>query len=154
MNGLQRAAASHVRRPQIVPSDEQGENQGIEVGQRLRLEPQSAPMLRGDPVTMAWWLTGDDHPERMRTFIQSLMPLARDNLDSFARFKRKVVIFDFQDQLTFENEEELARTNVGMSNLTRACGHEFFDNAEVWRLDEVPAIAIRSVRSTPFVVFG
>jgi hypothetical protein len=103
---------------------------------------------------MAWRLTGDDHPHRMRTFIQRLMPLACDNLDSFACFKNKVMMFDFQGQLTFKNEKELARMDVGMSSLTRAGGHEFFNNAEVWRFDEVPAITVSSLLSTPFVVFG
>jgi len=41
-----------------------------------------------------------------------------------------------------------------MSGLTCVGGHEFFDNAEVWRFNEVPAIAVSSVRSTPIVVFG
>jgi|SRR5580704_7570379 hypothetical protein len=103
---------------------------------------------------MAWRLTGDDHPHRMRTFIQSLMPLAWGNLDSFTCFKNKVMMFDVHGQLAFENEEELARMDVGMSSLTCTGGHEFFDNAEVWRLDEVPAIAVSSLLSAPFVVFG
>jgi hypothetical protein len=103
---------------------------------------------------MAWRLTGDDHPHGMRTFIQRLMPLAWADLDAFPCFKNKIMMFDFQRQLALENEEELARMDVGMSSLTRAGGHEFFDNAEVWRFDEVPAIAVSSLQSTPFVVFG
>jgi hypothetical protein len=90
----------------------------------------------------------------MRTFIQSLMPLAWENLDSFACLKNKIMMFDFQSQLTFENEKELVRMDVRMSSLTRAGGHEFFDDAEVWRLDEVPAVAVSSLLSTPFVAFG
>jgi hypothetical protein len=82
------------------------------------------------------------------------MPLAWANLDAFTCFKNKVMMFDFQSQLTFENEEELARMDVGMSSLTRAGGHELFDNAQVWRFDEMPAIAVNSLLSTPFVVFG
>ena len=41
-----------------------------------------------------------------------------------------------------------------MSGLTCVSGHEFFDNSEVWRSNEVPAIAVSSVLSTPIVVFG
>ncbi len=103
---------------------------------------------------MAWRLTGDDHPHRMRTFIQSLMLLAWENLESFTCFKNKVMMFDFQGQLTFENEEELACMDMGMPSLTRVGGHEFFDNAQVWRFDEVPAITVNSMLSAPFVVFG
>jgi hypothetical protein len=103
---------------------------------------------------MAWRLTGDDHPDRILASIHSLMRLAWDNLDSFTCFKHKVTMFDFDGQVTFENIEELACMDVGMSGLTCASGHEFFDNAEVWRLDEVPAIAVSSLLSAPFVVFG
>jgi hypothetical protein len=41
-----------------------------------------------------------------------------------------------------------------MSGLTCVGGREFFDNAEVWRFNEVPAIAVSSVLSTPIVALG
>ena len=40
-----------------------------------------------------------------------------------------------------------------MSVLTCVGGHEFFHNAEVWRFNEVPPIAVSSVLATPIVVF-
>jgi hypothetical protein len=44
--------------------------------------------------------------------------------------------------------------HVRMSGLACAGGHEFFDNAAVGCFDEVPAIAVGSLRTAPFVVFG
>jgi hypothetical protein len=111
-------------------------------------------MLRNDPVPVAWRLTCDDHADRIRTPIHRLMLLARGNLDSFAGVKNKVMMFNFQSQFTFQNEEKLARMDVRMSGLTCAGRHEFFDDAEVLRFNEVPSIAVGSLLSAPFVVFG
>jgi len=103
---------------------------------------------------MARRLTGDDHADRICTSIQRLMLLAWGNLESLAWVKNKVMVFDFQSQFTFQNQEELARTDVPVSDLTCASGHEFLDNAEVWRFNQVPAIAVSSVLSAPLVMFG
>jgi len=40
------------------------------------------------------------------------MRLAGGNLDSFTRPKNKMMIFDFQGQFTFQNEEELPCLDV------------------------------------------
>lgn len=116
--------------------------------------PRWTRWLRNDPVTMAWRLTGDKHANRFHTAIQRLVLLAWGNLDSFTCLKNKVVILDLQGQFTFQNEEELACMDVGVSDLTCSSGHEFLDDAEVWRFNEVPTIAISSVLSTPLVVFS
>jgi len=57
-------------------------------------------------------LTGYDHAHRSRASIQSLMLLARRNLDPFTRLKNEMVVFNFQRQFTLQNEEELARMDV------------------------------------------
>jgi len=103
---------------------------------------------------MAWRLTGDDHANRLCASIQRLMLLAWGNLDSFMRVKDKMMMFDFQGQLPFQNVEELACTDVRMSSLACAGRHEFFDNAEVWCFDEMPAVAVGSLLPAPFVMFG
>jgi hypothetical protein len=41
-----------------------------------------------------------------------------------------------------------------MPDLTCSTRHELFDNAEIGRLNKVPAIAVHSRWPTPFVVFG
>ena len=40
-----------------------------------------------------------------------------------------------------------------MTALGGARGHEFFDDAELGRFDEMPAVAVRALRASPFVVF-
>jgi hypothetical protein len=108
--------------------------------------------LRIDPVAMTWRLTCDDHAERARTFISRLMPPAGGNLESLTSSKKKVLIFDFKRQFPFKNKEELACMRVRMSGLTRARRHEFLNDAEVGRPDEVPAVAVSSLRTSPLVV--
>ena len=81
------------------------------------------------------------------------MLLAWGNLNSFTCLKNKVMILDLQGQFTFQNEEKLACMDVGVSDLTCSSGHEFLDDAEVWRSNEVATIAISSVLSTPLVMF-
>jgi hypothetical protein len=93
---------------------------------------------------MAWKLTGDKHANRFHTAIQRLVPLGWGNLDSFTCLKNKVVILDLQGQFTFQNEEELACMDVGVPDLNCSSGHEFLDDAEVWRFNEVPTIGISS----------
>jgi len=103
---------------------------------------------------MAWRLTGDDHANRLGASIQRLMLLAWGNLDSFMRVKDKMMMFDFQGQLPFQNVEELACADVRMSGLACAGRHEFFDNAEVRCFDEMPAAAVGSLLAAPFVMLS
>ncbi len=62
------------------------------------------------------------------------------------------MMLDFEGQFSFEDEEELARADVRMTGLTGAGRHEFFDNAEFGRFDEVPAVTVRPLRPSPFVM--
>lgn len=110
--------------------------------------------LRSDPVTAAWKLTGDDHPYRVHTSVQCLMLLARRNLDSFTGMKNEVVMFDSEGQFAFQHVEEPTCMAVCMVAFTGAGAHEFFDNAEVWRLDKVPPVAVGPLQPAPFVMFG
>jgi hypothetical protein len=80
--------------------------------------------------------------------------LARRDLESFTGLKNKVVMFDFESQLSFEDVEKLARVDVGVTGFAGAGRHEFFDDAEFVSLDEVPAVAIGSLRASPLVMFG
>ena len=41
-----------------------------------------------------------------------------------------------------------------MPGLTGAGRHELFDDAELRRFDEVPTVAVGSLRTSPFVMFG
>ncbi|MGC1902841.1 MAG: hypothetical protein WA715_03385 [Candidatus Acidiferrum sp.] len=78
--------------------------------------------LRSDPVTVAWKLTGDDHPHPVHTSVPCLMLLARRNLDSFTDMKNEVVMFDFEGQFAFQHVEELACMVVCMAAFTCARG--------------------------------
>jgi hypothetical protein len=82
------------------------------------------------------------------------MLLTWGNLYSFMRVKDKMMMFDFQGQLPFQNVEELACTDMRMSGFACAGRHEFFDNAEVSCFDQVPTVAVSSLLPAPFVVFS
>ena len=43
---------------------------------------------------------------------------------------------------------------MGVANLAGAGWHEFFDEAELGRFDEVPALAVGALWASLFVVFG
>jgi hypothetical protein len=103
---------------------------------------------------MTWRLTGDEDSRGMGTSIHYLMLLAWRDLDSFACLKKKVVVIDFEGQLSLEDEEELARAGVGVTDLAGAGRHELFDNAELGVFDEVPAVAVGSLWASPLVVLG
>jgi hypothetical protein len=57
------------------------------------------------------------------------MLLAWGDLESIARLKNKVVMFDFECEFSFKDEEKLLCVGVGMARLTGAGRHEFFDDA-------------------------
>ena len=82
------------------------------------------------------------------------MPLAWGDLESFPGLKNKVVMLDFEGQLSFKDVEKLAGVDVGVTSFAGAGRHEFFDDAEFVSLDEVPAVAIGSLWASPLVVFG
>ena len=62
------------------------------------------------------------------------------------------VIFDFEGELAFEDEEELTCVDVGVTHFAGAGWHELYDDAEFGSLDEVPAVAVGTLRASPFVV--
>jgi hypothetical protein len=76
------------------------------------------------------------------------------DLEPIPSAKNEIMMVDFQRQFAFKNQEELASMKVRMSRLARARGHQLFDHAEVRRLDQVPAIAVCSVRTSPLVMFS
>jgi hypothetical protein len=82
------------------------------------------------------------------------MLLAGRDLEAFAGLKDKVVMFDFESQLSFEDVEKLARVDVGVAGFAGAGGHEFFDDAQLGCFDEVPTVAVGCLRASPLVVFG
>ena len=103
---------------------------------------------------MAWRLARHDHPDRLSALIHRLMLLAGRYFDSLTCLDDEIVIFDFQIQYTFENEEKLARVDMRMASFFRPGRHQFFDNAEFRSLHQVPAVAVRPLRTSPFVMFG
>ena len=82
------------------------------------------------------------------------MALAWGDLEAFAWVEDEVVMFDFESQFSFQHEEKLACVNVGVTGFAGAGRHELFDDAEFGRFDEVPAVAICSLRASPLVVVG
>jgi hypothetical protein len=82
------------------------------------------------------------------------MLLAGRYLEPFTGVKDKIAMLDFEGQFSFEDEEKLTRVNVGVPGLAGARWHELFDNAELGRFDEVPAVTIGSLSASPLVVLG
>jgi hypothetical protein len=82
------------------------------------------------------------------------MALTGRDLESFTGLKNKVVMFHLHGQFSFEDVEELARVDVGVTGLAGAGRHELFDDAEFGRFDKVPTVAGGSLRASPFIVFG
>jgi hypothetical protein len=82
------------------------------------------------------------------------MLLAWRDLDPFPCLKHEVMTLNFQGQLTFQDEEELPGMDVGVADLTCTGRHELLDNAEFWRFNKVPAVAVISVRAAPLVMFS
>lgn len=106
--------------------------------------------LLRDPVAVARWLACDEDAGGGRTAIEDLMLLAGRDLDTCASLQDEVALLHFNGQFSFKNVEELAGSDVTVSNLTCARWHEFFNDAEIGCSDEMPAVAAFS----PLVVFG
>ena len=62
-------------------------------------------------------------------------------------------MFHLKREFAFEDKEELGCVDMGMAGLTCARRHELFDDAELWRFDKVPTVAIGSLRAAPLIVF-
>jgi len=80
------------------------------------------------------------------------MPLAGGDFEAFSCLEEIGVIFDFEGELAFENEEELVGAGVGVALFGCARWHELFDDAEFGRFDEVPAVAVCTLRASPLVM--
>jgi hypothetical protein len=106
-----------------------------------------------DSIAMTWGLTGDNHAKRTPGFIQRLVLLSGGNLDSLTGNNNKVMMFNLKSQFAFQNEKELACMFVPMSSLPGTRGHPFFDDAEFLGLNEMPAIAVSSLRTSPLIMF-
>jgi hypothetical protein len=103
---------------------------------------------------VAWGLTGDQHSHWFGAAIYCLMALAWRYFESFASVKNKVVMFYFHGQFSFQHEEKLARVDVEVAGFAGAGRHELFDDAELGSLDEVPAVAVGTLRASPLVMLG
>ena len=57
---------------------------------------------------MIWGLAGDQHSNRFGASIHCLILLVGENFESFAGVEDEVVVVNFESQLSFEHEEELA----------------------------------------------
>lgn len=82
------------------------------------------------------------------------MLLAGRDLYTCAGLKDEAVPLHVNGQLSFKNIEELAGTEVEVPDFACAGWHELFDDAEVGCPDEMPAVAVVSLRATPSVVLG
>ena len=82
------------------------------------------------------------------------MLLSGRDFQSFAGVKDKVVMFDFECEFSFEDEEKLTRVNVRVPGLAGVGRHELFDDAEFGCFDEVPAVAVSCLRDSPLIVLG
>jgi hypothetical protein len=103
---------------------------------------------------MAWRLAGNDDPHRGSAAVHSLVLLTCGDLDSFASTEQQLMTVDLEGQLSIKDKEELAGMNMRVTYLAGARRHELFDDAKLGRLDEVPAVAVRSIWTTPLIVFG
>jgi hypothetical protein len=103
---------------------------------------------------VAWGLACDEHAYRSRTSIECLMRLAWSDFDALPSLKDEGLAFDFEGQNSIEDVEELPRMKVIVAKLACAGWHEFFDDTEVGRPDQMPAVAVGSKIAAPLVVFG
>jgi hypothetical protein len=103
---------------------------------------------------MAWGLARNKHSYRICTSVERLVRLTGGDFDALSGLKNIVQPIDFKDQDSFEDVEELSGMMVVVAALTCAGRHELFDDAEVWRFDQVPAVAIGSEVASPLVVVG
>jgi hypothetical protein len=82
------------------------------------------------------------------------MLLAWRDFESLTGLKNKVMMLDFEGELSFQHEEKLACVDVGVTDLAGGGRHELFDDAELRRFDEMPAVALGPLWASPFVMLG
>ena len=104
---------------------------------------------------MAWRLADDEDPHGVSTSVESLVLLAGEISKSVARVKDEVLLFGFEGEFSFENVEELAGVDVRVTDLAGHPGEqELFDDADPRGFDEVPAVGVGAVWTSPLVVLG
>jgi len=81
------------------------------------------------------------------------MRLSGRDFDSLSGLKIEGLAVDFEGQNSIENVEELPRMKMVVATLPRAGWHELFDDAQVGRPDQMPAVAVGSEIAAPLVVF-
>src|SRR6187402_1321210 len=134
-----------------------------EIATPMRRSPMSRPMILArfvtgcgesviDTVIMTWRLAGQNEAERRVPGVFGLMALSRGDFDALARFDGEVVVLDLHVGFSFKHVQELARADVVMARLGGAGRHEFFDDIQLWRADEVPGVALVRVGAAPLVV--
>jgi hypothetical protein len=99
-------------------------------------------------------LADDQHAHTTRASVQCLMLLAGRDLEAFTGLNNEIAMLDLERQFAFQDKEELARMNVRVAHLARTWRHDFFNDAQFARPDEMPAVAVRALRSAPLVVLG
>lgn len=99
-------------------------------------------------------LTGDEKADAVLALVQCLMRLTGRDLDSLVRLNDELTMVQFKREFSLENEEKLAGPNVKVPDLLRAWRREFFDDAEFPCLDEMPAVTLRPLRTSPCVMLG
>ena len=72
---------------------------------------------------MAWGLTCDEDTHGLGASVDGLMLLAGGDLEAFARVEDEVVLVDFESEFSFEDVEELARVDVGVTGFAGAGRH-------------------------------
>ena len=109
---------------------------------------------RRNTVPVAGWLTCHDHSHRLFTSVHSLMLLSRSDLQPLPCEKQEVMVFHFHRQFSFEYEEKLPSSDMKVTLFLCSRRHQFFDNAQIGGLDQMPAIARVPTRTAPLVVFS
>jgi len=103
---------------------------------------------------MAGRLTCDEYARGVRTVIEDLMRLTGRDFESRTCMKYEPVLLYLNRQLSLENVEELPRSPVEVSHLTRAWRHGLFDDAQFGSSDEVPSVAVICLGTAPFIVLS
>jgi hypothetical protein len=103
---------------------------------------------------MARRLACHNHSHRVFTLVHGLMLLAWRNLNPLTGAEHEVMVLHFHRQFSFEHKKELPSFGVKVTLFLRSRWHQLFDNAQIGRLDQMPAIAIGAMRTAPLVVFS
>jgi hypothetical protein len=150
------AALSKSRAGSLPRSRYTDTNVGALTTERMRRAKLAALCLIGSSrkaIPMTWWLASYDHSHRLFTLVHGLMLLTWRNLQSLTRKKKVVTVLHFHRQFSYEHEKELPSFGVDVTLFMGSRWHQFFDNAQIGRLDQMPAIAIGPMRTAPLIVF-